>query len=105
MVAMDKIEMLGRRIGEKFHPKRVILFGSYAEGVPTEDSDVDLLIVIPFEGKSWRLAGRIRDAIGPQFPLDLLVRSQEQIDRRLEIGDSFLKNIVEKGRVLYEAAD
>ncbi len=45
MVTMRQIEELGRRIGREFHAQRVVLFGSYARGVPTGDSDVDLLVV------------------------------------------------------------
>ena len=50
MVAMRQIREVGQRIGRRFHPQRVILFGSYAYGRPIEDSDVDLLVVMPGEG-------------------------------------------------------
>ena len=52
MVAMNKIEEFGRQIGRQFGAKRVVLFGSYSEGTVTEDSDVDLLVIVPFEGRS-----------------------------------------------------
>lgn len=51
MVTMDEIEELGGRIGREFDAERVVLFGSYAHGAATEDSDVDLLVVLSFEGK------------------------------------------------------
>jgi len=47
VVSMEQIEEFGRRIGEQFKPERVILFGSYAYGTPTPDSDVDLLVIMP----------------------------------------------------------
>ncbi|MHC4644471.1 MAG: nucleotidyltransferase domain-containing protein [Planctomycetota bacterium] len=100
---MEQIQELGRQIGREFHPERVVLFGSYAYGTAREDSDVDLLVVISHKGKGWRLAGKIRGRVCPQFPVDLLVRSPEQIRQRLKLGDCFLKEITEQGKVLYES--
>lgn len=104
LVTMKQIEALCQRIGREFDPIRIILFGSYAYGAATEDSDVDLLVIVPHKGKGWRLAGKIRGRVRPRFPLDLLVRSPEQINERLSLGDCFLKEITEKGKVLYESA-
>ena len=103
MVGIKQIKALGQRIGREFHPERVVLFGSYASGTATEDSDVDMLVVISHKGKGWRLAGKIRGRVNPQFPVDLLVRSPKQIKERLNLGDCFLKEITEKGKVLYES--
>ena len=104
MVGIEQIRALSQQIAREFHPEQVVLFGSHAHGTATEDSDVDLLVIIPYKGKSWRLAGKIRGRVRPQFPVDLLVRSPEQIRRRLNLGDCFLKEVAEKGRVLYESA-
>ena len=103
MVGIEQIRALSQQIAREFHPEQVVLFGSHAYGTATEDSDVDLLVIIPYEGKSWRLAGKIKGCVRPQFPVDLLVRSPEQIHKRLEYGDCFLKEITEKGKVLYES--
>lgn len=103
MVTIEQIQEFSDRIAREFHPERIILFGSYAYGTPTVDSDVDLLVVMPYEGKSWRMATEIRGRIRPQFPLDLLVRSDEQIRARVAMGDFFLKEITERGKVLYES--
>lgn len=103
MVRMEQIEALSQQIGREFHPTRIILFGSYAYGTATEGSDVDLLVIVPHQGKGWRLAGKIRGRVRPQFPLDLLVRSPEQIHERLRLGDCFMKEITKKGKVLYES--
>ena len=105
MVEMSQIEALSQQIAEQFHPERIILFGSYAYGEPTPDSDVDLLVVMPFEGHSPRKAAEIRFQVRPQFPLDLLVRPPELLRQRLELGDFFMKEIVDEGKVLYEATD
>jgi predicted nucleotidyltransferase len=102
MVELKEIQALSDRIAEEFDPERIILFGSYAYGTPTPDSDVDLLVVLPFEGKPWRVASEIRGRTKPCFPLDLLVRSPEQLRHRLKIKDSFMGEIMQKGKVLYE---
>jgi predicted nucleotidyltransferase len=103
MVAMRQIREVGQRIGKRFHPQRVILFGSYAYGRPTEDSDVDLLVVMPGQGSTVDQSVEIRMAIRPSFPVDLLVRTSEKLQERLDMGDSFVRTILDEGKVLYEA--
>jgi len=103
MVAMNRIEEFGQRIGREFNAERVILFGSYARGAVTDDSDVDLLVIIPFEGRSVDKSVKIRMKLRPQFPVDLLVRTPENVRQRIEMGDGFMREIVEEGKVLYEA--
>jgi uncharacterized protein len=93
-------------IAREFHPDKIILFGSWAYGKPDTDSDIDLLIVMPFEGSPFRQAGtilnRVIQAVGV-LPLDLLVRTAEQLDERLALGDGFVRDILARGKVLYEA--
>ena len=103
MVEMRQIREVGQRIGRCFHPQRVILFGSYAYGKPTEDSDVDLLVVMPVKGSTADQSVEIRMAIRPSFPMDLLVRTPQKLLERLDMGDSFVRKILDEGRVLYEA--
>jgi predicted nucleotidyltransferase len=103
MVAMNEIEEFGKRIGEQFGAEKVILFGSYAQGTASPDSDVDLLIVVPFNGRSVDKSVQIRLKLHPTFPVDLLVRTPEKIRQRLQIGDHFIKDILQEGKVLYEA--
>ncbi len=103
MVTINQIEELSRRIGREFNADRVVLFGSYARGVPTDDSDVDLLIILPFEGKSVFQSVEIRMRLRPAFPVDLIVRTPEKVRERLAMGDDFMREILEEGKVLYEA--
>jgi uncharacterized protein len=104
MIEMYKILELSQQIAEAFEPERIILFGSYAYGTPTEDSDVDLLVVLPFEGYPFRKASEIRSRINTDFSVDLLARTAEQFQKRLELGDFFIQEILEKGKILYETA-
>jgi len=103
MVTMQQIEQFGRDIGREFQPERVLLFGSYARGTATRDSDVDLLVILPFEGKPVEKSVEIRLRLRPGFPVDLLVRTPERVRERLAMGDDFMRELLEEGKVLYEA--
>jgi predicted nucleotidyltransferase len=104
-ITRSHIRKYAAQIARQFHPEKIILFGSYAYGKPTEDSDVDLLVVMPFEGKGAEKATEILLATDPRFPIDLIVRTPEQIRTRVKLGDFFLREITKKGKVLYEATD
>jgi predicted nucleotidyltransferase len=103
MVSLDAIQDLAKRIAREFKPRRIILFGSYAYGTPHEGSDVDLLVVMPFKGNGLRKAMQILDRADPSFPVDLIARTPRDVRRRLAWNDYFLREIMEKGRVLYQA--
>ena len=103
MIETQKIYELCNRIVKDFQPTKVILFGSYAYGQPTEDSDVDMLIIMPFEGRGAHKSAEIATITHPHFAVDLLVRTPEQVKARLDLGDSFIREIIENGKVLYEA--
>ncbi len=91
-------------IVEKFDPLKIILFGSYAWGKPTPESDVDLLIIVDSEKPTWQLASEISLALNHAFPMDLIVKTKQEVERRLAIGDYFIEDVVNKGKVLYERA-
>src|SRR5258708_24546772 len=93
-----------QELAKKFRPQKVFLFGSYAYGTPTADSDVDLLIAMETRLRPVDQAVKIREAIDFPFPLDLLVRTPKQLEDRLALGDPFIQEVVTKGKVLYEAA-
>jgi predicted nucleotidyltransferase len=103
MVPMRDIRAFVRRIVAEFKPRRVILFGSYAYGTPTVDSDVDLLVVFSGRGTAVDRSLDIRLRIPRPFALDLLTRTSEELDRRLAMNDWFMREVVEKGRVLYDS--
>jgi len=102
-VTLNKIKEFGRQIGEQFGAERVILFGSYAQGKVTADSDVDLLVIGPFKGRGVDKSVEIRMKLRPQFPVDILIRTPGKVNQRLKMGDCFMQEILEKGKVLYEA--
>jgi predicted nucleotidyltransferase len=100
----DDIQRVAQQIAARFHPRQVILFGSHAGGEPTADSDVDLLVTMETPLPNVEQAVAIRRAVDIPFPTDLLVRTPQQIEERLALGDVFIREVVTKGVVLYEAA-
>jgi predicted nucleotidyltransferase len=97
-----EIERYAQEVAKKFHPEKIILFGSHAYGTPDIDSDVDILILMDFEGRPVDQAVAIDSQIKRNFPLDLIVRRVRDFNRRVKLGDFFLREIVEKGTTLYE---
>lgn len=98
--AIDKIK---QSIIEKFGPDKIILFGSYAYGSPGRESDVDFLVVMPFREKAAYKTIEILESVKPSIPVDLILRTPQQIERRLAQNDFFLREVFTRGRVLYEA--
>ncbi|MBI2900247.1 MAG: nucleotidyltransferase domain-containing protein [Planctomycetes bacterium] len=103
-VSRSDIASLCDRIAKDCRPTKIILFGSYAWGTPTSDSDVDLLVVLPFSGSPVRKALEIDQRLEHPFPIDFLVRTPEFVEQRLAMNDFFYRDIIEKGQVLYDAA-
>ncbi len=99
------IQTLCDQIAREFHPDKIILFGSQAYGQPTVESDVDLLVVMPYEGSPFRQAGEILKRLQVWMPVDLIVRSAAELEQRLKIGDQFMREILERGKVMHESAN
>src|ERR1700730_4105332 len=93
-----------RKVAERFEPEKIVLFGSYAYGRPHADSDVDILVVMPARNELDQ-AVKICLAVDYHFPLDLLVRTPKNLAWRLAEGDSFLREVMDRGKVLYEKAN
>jgi predicted nucleotidyltransferase len=92
-----------KRIVEILNPQKIVLFGSYANGFPTPDSDVDLLIVMETSASQVERYRNVSDLLYPrQFPVDILVKTPREIDKALQKGDFFIKEIFQEGIVLYE---
>ena len=101
MIKLEEIESFAKSVAEKFSPERIILFGSYANESAREDSDVDILVVMPHEGKASQQALSIRRNVTKRFPLDLVVQSPLEAERRIDAGDPFTIDAFRRGRVLY----
>ena len=89
----------------EYAPKKMILFGSHAYGSPTPDSDIDILIIKETSERfidRWVTVQRILTGLHPSIPVETLVLTPHEIRTRLAIGDQFIKEIIEKGEVLYD---
>ena len=102
-VTREQLQEVVQRIKRAFDPQRILLFGSYAYGKPMPDSDVDLLVVMESSERAEARSAAIAKALlDIPFPMDILVRTPDEIHYRLEIGDYFIREILERGEVLYE---
>lgn len=96
------IRHLCERIAQEFDPDKIVLIGSHAAGHAGQDSDVDLLVVLRFEGKGLTKSLEILNRVNPEFSVDLIVRRPEDVERRYREGDPFIREALDHGRVLYE---
>ena len=106
MVSMPAIKRYCDAIAAAFKPRRIILFGSHAGGQPNEDSDVDVLVVMPKSRRAGtQTAIRIREKVNADFPVDVLVRGEKEVERRVREQDLFMMQITREGRIMYEAVN
>ena len=102
MVTDNDISEFTRRVAEEFNPEKIILFGSHARGAAHEYSDVDMLVVMPFEGKWLDKSLEILNRLDPDFSIDLITRRPEEVERRYREHDPLIRAAVDEGKVLYE---
>ena len=103
MPSMQAIQSYCDTIADVFRPQRIVLFGSHAYGRPTEDSDVDVLVVMKKARHRWmQTTQKIHEKVSAGFPVDVIVRDPDFLRERLREGDTFLEEITSKGRVMYE---
>lgn len=103
MKGQEEIKKITDQIVKNYQPEKIILFGSYAWGKPTKDSDIDLFIV---KGSRKRRIDRERELskylFGHDFPaMDILIYTPAETKKRLSIKDPFIKDIISKGKLLY----
>lgn len=102
MIPMRDIQHYCDGIAAAFKPLKIILFGSYAYGQPTEDSDVDVMVVMPKKRYRRDLGYRVRTKVPAGFPVDILVEPDDKLARRIADRECFILDITEKGKVMYE---
>ncbi len=91
------------KIVRKLKPEKIILFGSYAHGNPTPDSDVDLLVILDTKKTRKERVVAVSLLLYPRlFPVDILVKTPQEIEEEIEHGNFFIREIMTKGKVLYE---
>jgi predicted nucleotidyltransferase len=96
------------KLKNEYKPLKIILFGSYAYGNPRKDSDVDLLILKNTDRRRVDRFVSVKRIIydsNRKIPVSPLVYTPEELEGRLKAGDDFMKEIINRGVVLYERAD
>jgi predicted nucleotidyltransferase len=102
----DVIRAIVERLVSQYAPQKVILFGSYASGEPDRDSDIDLLIIKQTRERfldRWAHVHEVLNGTHPSIPLEPLVLTPQEVRDRLAVGDQFIQEILERGKVLYGA--
>ena len=103
-VSDEQIANLCHKIVDHFQPEKIILFGSYGYGTPQEWSDVDLLIVMNFQGRAIDVILNISHETRPEFSVDFIIKSPQEIQWRYEQFDLLVRMAVDRGKVLYESS-
>lgn len=102
----DTLPQAIKRIVSALKPEKIILFGSYAYGKPTHDSDVDLLVILDTNGNAKEKHREISMLLYPrQFPVDIIVKTPKEVEDALKGGVDngfFIREIIKKGKVLYD---
>ncbi|MBI5187550.1 MAG: nucleotidyltransferase domain-containing protein [Nitrospirae bacterium] len=96
----ERLRKIGERLKKEYHAERVILFGSYATGTATEDSDVDVLVIAPTKERFFERMAFVRRLIRDLrngLPVAPIVLTPEEIEERKKVGDQFISEILEKG--------
>lgn len=102
MVQKEIVTTLIDKIKMQFQPQKIILFGSYAWGEPTEDSDIDLFLIMDSNLRRDERARQVRKIFSDRtFPLDIIVYTPQEVQQSLARGNLFIKEILTKGGVLY----
>jgi len=104
MTKTKEIRIFCDELVRVFKPDRIVLFGSYAEGRARDDSDVDLLVAMDHKKSGPETAAMMIEQLKPRFAVDLIVKSEREIKRRMEQEDFFLQQVMREGKVLYEAS-
>ncbi|OHB76438.1 MAG: hypothetical protein A2Z34_05985 [Planctomycetes bacterium RBG_16_59_8] len=98
------VRAIAEKIRERFRPQKVILFGSTATGNASDESDIDLLVIMETQLPPFRQASLIRqyldDSFGVSRAIDIIVRTPEVVEQRIKEGDFFLKTATERGIAL-----
>lgn len=97
-VGRNQIEAYCRVVAREFKPEKIILFGSYAYGKATKNSDVDLVVIMPFRGSDTKKLVEIRGRVEAPFPMDMLVWKPGKYSRL----KSFTREVLTRGKVMYE---
>lgn len=99
---LEEVKEIVQALKVNYKPEKIILFGSLANGKTNESSDIDLMIIKQTKKNPWERAAEVDRFIKHNLPVDFLVYTPEEVKERIQINDFFIKEIMERGQVIYE---
>jgi predicted nucleotidyltransferase len=101
-ITNELVQEIKNRIISGVHPDKIILFGSYAYGTPTKDSDLDLLVIMPSDEPMHSRVTRIRKLVRDiHIPKDIIVYTPQEVEKWKDASVAFITSIIRKGKVIY----
>ena len=98
-----QLQKLLQTLVEKVRPEKVVLFGSYANGTATPESDIDLLVILESDLRRDHRQEAISQALRPRsVPIDILAYTPAEVQRCMESPTSFVRHILTTGKVIYD---
>ena len=103
MTIDTELEKIVSRLVETLHPEQIILFGSYAYGLPNQDSDFDLLVIVSKSDQPRYRRSRLAywALRGISFPTDVIVMTREEVNKKLTVRSSLVRQALDQGKVVY----
>ena len=102
MVDMVDIEKVAQRLGDASQAESVVLFGSYARGNPSENSDVDFLVIAPSDQPRFKRSRKLYQLFNPYpFGMDILVYTPEEVEQDGSNPLSFVASVMKEGKIVY----
>jgi predicted nucleotidyltransferase len=101
-ITEELIQEIKERIVSAVHPDKIIVFGSYAYGTPTKDSDLDLLVIMPSDEPMHKRVLPIRKLLRDfRVPKDIIVYTPQEVHDWKDVSNAFITSIMRKGKVIY----
>lgn len=102
MIKREIINEVVNKIKARFRPQKIFLFGSYAWGMPDEDSDIDLFLIMDSHLRRDVRSRMIQKIFSDRtFPLDIIVYTPKEVENSLKRGNLFVQEILTKGALLH----
>ena len=102
MISQEKINEVINRIVKNINPEKIILFGSYASGNPSEESDLDILIVKEMRMPRYKRSREVKKHLrGMKIPIDVIVYTKKEIKKWKNTETAFINQAIKQGKVLY----
>lgn len=102
LITEELIHQIKNRIVNEVHPEKIILFGSYAYGTPTKDSDLDLLVILHTDEPMHRRVTKMRKLLRDiRIPKDIIVYTPQEVEKWKNASAAFITSVIKKGKVIY----